>query len=56
MFYTYKSLGIKILVALTTLVGAFYGTTVISGANAAIQSAGTAHFAVIGDFGKSGQA
>src|SRR4026207_1336884 len=41
MFHTYKSLGIKILVVLTTLVGAFSAAPVEMGANAFIQSDGT---------------
>ena len=52
MFFSHKSHGIKILVALTIWVGAFN----IAPARTTAEAAGTARFAVIGDFGKAGQA
>ena len=55
MFFTYKSLGVKILVALTVLIGAFNPIPASSGTNVVMQSGGTARFAIIGDFGFSSQ-
>ncbi|HKY53481.1 MAG TPA: metallophosphoesterase, partial [Anaerolineales bacterium] len=55
MFFAYKSFGVRILVAITTLAGTFNLIPTQSTAEAVTQSGETARFAVIGDYGKAGQ-